>query len=128
MNPVVSPIDLIGRHLYLCDAQTSRAIGTFGAVAEFHRDADEPVVLSTHGAVTRRGGIRLLLDGAVRPIAWERPSAGDAWTHGIALCLPATSDPMNGRTTVTELGPDAVALQEENREAVLFDLGIGAPH
>ncbi len=115
------------RH-HLTDPQTSWAIGTFGAIAEFHRDAGETVALSPHGAVTSRGGIRLQLDGAVRPIAWERPSAGDAWMHGIALCLPATNGAMSGRTTVTELGPDAAALQEEDREAVLFDLGIGAPH
>ena len=118
--------DLISRHL--CDPQTSWAIGTFGAIAEFHRDADEPVALSAHGAVTARGGIRLQFDPAVRPIAWERPAAGDGWTHGIALCLPATGGAMSGRTTVTELGPDAGALKEEDREAVLFDLGIGAPH
>jgi hypothetical protein len=125
-NPILSTTDLISRHL--ADAQTSWAIGTFGAIAEFHRDADEPVALSAHGAVTARGGIRLQLDGTVQPIAWERPSAGDGWTHGIALCLPATAGAMNGRTTVTELGPDAGALREEDRDAVLFDLGIGAPH
>ncbi|MBI3530245.1 MAG: hypothetical protein HY067_20045 [Betaproteobacteria bacterium] len=126
VNPPVSPVDLISRHL--TDPRTSWAIGTFGAIAEFHRDADEPVALSTHGAVTARGGIRLQFDPAVRTIAWERPSAGDGWMHGIELCLPATAGAMSGRTTVTELGPDAGALQEEDREAVLFDLGIGASH
>src|SRR5258706_477983 len=125
-NPILSTADLISRHL--ADPKTSWAIGTFGAIAGFHRDADEPVALSAHGAVTARGGIRLELDGAVRPIAWERPSAGDGWMHGIALCLPATAGAMNGRTTVTELGPDAGALKGEDRDAVLFDLGIGAPH
>ena len=123
---MLSPVDLINRHL--TDAQSSWAIGTFGAIAEFHRDADEPVVLSAHGAVTARGGIRLQFDPSVRPIAWERPSAGDGWMHGIALCLPATAGAMSGRTKVTELGPDAGALQEEDRASVLFDLGIGAPH
>lgn len=122
----MSPVDIISRHL--TDPQTSWAIGTFGAIAEFHRDADEPVALSAHGAVTARGGIRLQFDPAIRTIAWERPSAGDGWMHGIALCLPATAGAMSARTTVTELGPDAGALQEEDREAILFDLGIGAPH
>lgn len=123
---MVSPTDLITRHLG--DPQTGWAIGTFGAIAEFHRDADEPVVLYAHGAVTARGGIRLQLDRAVRPIAWERPSAGDGWMQGIALCLYATTGAMSGRTAVTELGPDTGALKEEDREAVLFDLGVGAPH
>ena len=122
----MSPADLISLHLR--DPQTSWAIGTFGAIAEFHRDADEPVALSTDGAVTARGGIRLQRNGTVRPIAWERPAAGDGWVHGIALCLSTASGAMNGRSTITELGPDSGALKEEDRDAVLFDLGIGAPH
>src|SRR5258706_12138649 len=125
-NPILSTTDLISRHL--ADAQTSWAIGTFGAIAEFHRDADEPVALSAHGAVTARGGIRLQLDGTVRPIAWERPSAGDGWMHGIALCLPATAGAMNGRTTVTELRPGTGGLKEKDWHPVLFGCGIVGPH
>jgi hypothetical protein len=119
-------IDLVSSQLG--DPHTSWAVGTFGAIAEFHRDAGEPVALSAHGAVTARGGIRLQFEPALRIIAWERPGAGDGWMHGIALCLPAIAGAMSGRTTVAELGPDDGALQEEDREAVLFDLGIGAPH
>lgn len=122
----MNPTELVTRHLV--DPQTSWAIGTFGAIAEFHRDADEPVDLSTNGAVTARGGIRLQLDPAVRAVAWERPTAGDGWTQGIALCLPITAGSMSRRTSVTEVGPDVRALQEKDRDAVLFDLGIGAPH
>jgi hypothetical protein len=118
--------DIISRQL--ADAQSSWAIGTFGAVAEFHRDADEGVVLSAHGAVTARGGIRLRAAGKVRLVAWECPTAGGSWTHGVALCLPADEATMSGRTTVTELGPDMEALGEAERGAILFDLGIGAPH
>ena len=33
---------------------------------------------------------------------------------------------MNGRIVLTELGPDREALREEDREAMLFDLGLGA--
>lgn len=122
----MSITDLVTRHL--ADPQAGWAIGTFGAIAEFHRHADEPVVLSAHAAVTARGGIRLRLDGAVRAVAWECPSSGDSWTHGVALCLPRDEGTMTARTVVTELGPDAGALREEERDAVLFDLGIGAPH
>jgi Family of unknown function (DUF6925) len=122
----LSIADLVTRHL--ADPQAGWAIGTFGAIAEFQRHADEPVVLSAHDAVTSRGGIRLRLDGAVRAVAWECPSSGDTWTHGIALCLPAGAGAMSGRTAITELGPDAGALREEDGDAILFDLGIGAPH
>jgi hypothetical protein len=122
----VSPADLVAHHL--ADPQTSFAIGTFGAIAEFHRASGEQVVLSGHAAVTPRGGISLRVNGSVRAVAWERPAAGDSWTHGIALCLSAADGAMSGRTALTELGPDAEALREADRQALLFDLGIGAPH
>jgi hypothetical protein len=122
----VRPTDLVAR--YLADPDASWAIGTFGAIAEFHRRASEPVALSSQSAATARGGIRLRLDSAVRAIAWERPASGDSWTHGIALCLEENTGAMSARTTVTELGPDSSALHEEDRDAMLFDLGIGAPH
>jgi hypothetical protein len=122
----VSTADLVTRHI--ADPQTSWAIGTFGAIAEFHRGAGEVVALSADGAITPRGGINLRLSAAVRAVAWECPSSGGSWTHGIALCLPKDEGAMNARTVVTELGPDAGALREDERRAVLFDLGIGAPH
>jgi hypothetical protein len=122
----VRTADLITSHI--ADPQTSWAIGTFGAIAEFHRDADEAVALAAHGAVTTRGGIRLRLGGAVRTVAWECPSSGDSWKHGVALCLPRDEGAMSARTVVTELGPDTGALREDERNAVLFDLGLGAPH
>lgn len=117
---------LVARHI--ADPQTSWAIGTFGAIAEFHRDPGEKVALSVHGAISARGGIRLRLSDAVRVIAWECPASGDSWTQGIALCLPQEEGAMNARTVVTELGHDAGALREADRDAILFDLGIGAPH
>jgi hypothetical protein len=122
----VTPSELITRSLR--DPATSWAIGTFGAIAEFHRAVDEPVALSEHTAITSRGGIGLCLPASVRVVAWERPTAGDAWTQGVALCLSASTGAMSGRTAVTELGADEDALREEDREGVLFDLGIGAPH
>lgn len=122
----VTPADLVTCRLL--DPETSWAIGTFGAIAEFHRDAGEPVTLSEHTAVTPRGGIRLCLPESVRAVAWERPTAGDAWTQGIALCLSSSAGAMAGRTEITELGTDEAALQAEARDAVLFDLGMGAPH
>jgi hypothetical protein len=115
-------------HHQFAEPETSWAIGTFGAIAEFHRDVDEPVALSASGAVTARGGIDLCIDPAVRAVAWERPSSGDSWTHGIALCLTTDASAMSRRTTITEIGPDAGALRDENRSEMLFDLGIGASH
>ena len=122
----MTPSELVTRRL--CDPATSWAIGTFGAIAEFHLAVDEPVALSEHTAITPRGGIGLRLPESVRVVAWERPTAGVAWTQGVALCLSSLEGAMSGRTVVTELGTDGDALRPEDREAVLFDLGIGAPH
>lgn len=122
----MTPAALVHRHLL--DADTSWAIGTFGAIAEFHRDADERVELSEQTAITPRGGIRLRLVEGVKVVAWERPTAGDAWTQGIALCLDRRDGAMAARTAITELGPDREALQPQDRADALFDLGLGAPH
>jgi len=122
----VSTTDLVTRHL--ADPQAGWAIGTFGAIAEFHRDPDEAVVLTEHGATTPRGGIGLWLGSAIRVVAWECPAAGDSWRHGIALCLPENESAMSARAVVTELGADAEALREDERDDILFDLGAGAPH
>jgi len=122
----VSIDDLVTRHL--ADPQAGWAIGTFGAIAEFHRDPQETVALSMHGATTPRGGIRLRIGGVIRAVAWECPAAGDSWRHGVALCLPESEGVMSTRSVVTELGPDAEALREDERDGILFDLGAGAPH
>jgi uncharacterized protein DUF6925 len=113
----------------MADAETQWSLGTFGALAEFSRDADEPVALSrgttSLAAVTERGGIRMERHPDMRPFAFETTTK-DSWNHRIALCLPLDRCAMNGRTTLTELGADGEALRERDRDAVLFDLGLGA--
>lgn len=104
------------------------SVGTFGALAEFLRDGDEPVAVTRApgraAAVTARGGIEVRLTGDVEPLAWER-RAGDSWSQALALCVPADG---GGRSVITELGPDVDALRAQDRDAVLVDLGVGAPH
>lgn len=57
----------------LAEAETAWSVGTFGAIAEFTRDADEAVSLRRAGdailAVTARGGLRIEAQEALRPIA-----------------------------------------------------------
>jgi hypothetical protein len=112
----------------LADAKTSWSVGTFGAIAEFIRDADEPMTLERDGAtimaVTARGGLRLTADPALRPIATESPTP-ESWNHRVALCLPQTDCAMNGRSELSEIGPDGEALRTADRAGVLFDLGLG---
>lgn len=113
----------------MADAETQWSVGTFGAIAEFARDAGETVALSrgmtSLAAVTERGGIRLELRADMRPFAFETTTK-DSWNHRVALCLPERDCAMNARTVLTELGADQDALRAGDRDAVLFDLGLGA--
>jgi hypothetical protein len=111
----------------LTDTEAGFSLGTFGAIAEFTRDANEPASLvqghGRVGVVTGRGGIRLVPNPELRPIASESPTK-EAWSHRVALCLPRSRCAMNGRTELTELGPDTDALRNDDRNGVLFDLGL----
>ena len=59
----------------MADHEANWSLGTFGAIAEFMRGADEPVALSRSGAavaaVTARGGIRIEAREEVRLFASE---------------------------------------------------------
>jgi hypothetical protein len=116
-------------HRQIADPDTQWSLGTFGAIAEFSRDRDEPVSLrqSDHGvsAVTARGGLAIRADPRNRAFASESVTR-TGWNQRIALCLPEDGCAMNRRTVLTELGADGEALRSEDRESVLFDLGLGA--
>src|SRR5213596_548295 len=112
---------------HLRDPASSWSCGRFGAIAEFHRDADEPAEIAeapAMSAVTARGALRFDVPGELRPVAYETISKCiDSWGHGLALCLPRDKARMSGRTTITELGPDRAAIRAQDRDALLFDLG-----
>jgi hypothetical protein len=113
----------------VADSEVAWSLGTFGALAEFMRDADEPVVLDRDegavSAVTARGALRITRHPELRPVASESLTTG-SWSHRVALCLPETSCATSRRTELTEAGLDREALREEDRAGVLFDLGLGA--
>jgi hypothetical protein len=122
-----SAIDLLQREISNPDTQWS--LGTFGAIAEFSRDHGEPVRLvwsaEAVSAVTPRGSIALKPHVAIRPFASEGISK-TGWNQRVALCLPQDDCAMNQRAVLTEIGPDHHAPRAEDREAILFDLGLGA--
>lgn len=113
----------------LADCETQWSLGTFGALAEFARDAGEPAAFShderSASAVTPRGGIRIESRPDLR-LAASESATRESWSHRVSLCLPMTACSMNRRTVLTELGPDAQTLREEDRDAILFDLGLDA--
>jgi hypothetical protein len=127
MNEISQASQLIADRMK--DPDTQWSLGTFGAIAEFSRDVDEEArfdfTAESMSALTRRGGIRIAPVEGLRPFASESISKL-GWNHRIALCLPEASCAMNGRTTLTELGADAGALRSDDKESILFDLGLGA--
>lgn len=115
---------------HLKSPASSFSIGSFGAIAEFHRDREERLTFDKPDQLTvatARGAIRIVVNEAVQPLAYETLSANpDRWQHGVAFCLPAAKATRDRRYTVTELGPDRNALHKADRNAILFDLGVGA--
>ena len=112
----------------LADPEAQWSLGTFGAIAEFMRDADEPAEVVREepvaAVVTPRGGIRLEVRPGLRPIAFETITT-QSWSQRVAFCLPERESTTSRRTVLTELGPDAQALRAQDRGGVLFDLGLG---
>jgi hypothetical protein len=111
----------------LADPETHWSLGSFGALAEFRRAADETATALADGRpglVTPRGAIALRPQPDLRPVAYET-AFRSGWSHALALCLPDAACAMNGRTVLTELGPDDEAARPADRVGVLFDLGLG---
>lgn len=115
---------------HLHDATSSFSIGSFGAIAEFHRDPAEPLRLDHPDGLTvatARGALRVELAEGVRPLAYETLSRRPGcWQQGVVFCLPKAAAGSQHRESLTELGPDTAAVREEDRAALLFDVGLGA--
>jgi hypothetical protein len=112
----------------LADPEAQWSLGTFGAIAEFMRDADEPAEVVREepvaAVVTPRGGVRLQALPGLKPVAFETVTT-QGWSQRVAFCLPERESAMGRRAVLTELGPDANALRGQDRDGVLFDLGLG---
>lgn len=119
---------ILRQHLH--DPSSSFSIGSFGAIAEFHRDADEPLTLDDPerlAIATARGALRIRLADGVAPLAYETLSGRPGrWQHGVVLCLPKPRAASHRRSTLTELGPDCGAIRPQDRDAIHFDMGLGA--
>lgn len=120
-------------HAHLEDAASGWSIGTHGAIAEFLRDAAEPATVApaeTGGRVeTARGALHAVLGADVDVVAYERASAhAGRWSHGVVFCVLRAMATGNCRQALTEVGPDGRAARDADREAILFDIGVGAPH
>lgn len=115
---------------HLSDPSSSFSIGSYGAIAEFHRDTDEPLTLHDSEQLTiatARGALRIELQDGVVPLAYEALSGpSERWMHGMEFCLPESRAESHCRSTLTELGPDHGAIRDEDRDSILFDMGLAA--
>ncbi len=115
----------------IADPRHGWSIGTFGAIGEFARDDDEPAYLAREGdarrIVTTRGGMRIAPVPGLQAIAYDTlASDGETWGQSVAFCLPVPS--RLEQAGVQDLGADGEALKAEDRDARLFDLGVGRGH
>lgn len=101
------------------------SMGSFGAIAEFHRTPAEALLRDAPGIKATAGGAIALRPGGARAVAFETlsPQPG-RWSQSVALCLPAGAARMGGRAVLTRLGPDAGAVLPDHRGAVLYDMGL----
>ena len=114
-------------HAHLADPASGWSAGTVGALAEFTRDPGEPaeIALDASGGrvVTAGGGLGVALAPGTEAIAYETPAArADAWNTAVAFVVPGRRAAR--ATVLAEIGPDRGALRPEDRDAILFDIGV----
>ena len=117
---------------FLDDPHTGWSLGTFGAFAEFSREASEDAPLTrdqnTIGIVTSRGATSIGRHPATRILPYEILSKlPNAWSQGVMICLPQSDAAMAGNALITDIGTDTEALVGDS-DARFFDLGLGVHH
>lgn len=112
-------------HRHLADPRAGWSVGAPGAIAEFVREPGEPCAGADGTRATDRGAIALAPPPDVTAVAYRTPAGPDlAWNHAVAFCVPGgRAGPARG--VLTELGPDHDAVRPQDRDGVLFDLGLG---
>ncbi|MDO9428064.1 MAG: hypothetical protein Q7T93_14685 [Methylobacterium sp.] len=124
---MVDPRDAIRDHLAraLDDPASRWSLGGFGAVAEFGCAAGELVTcLGRFGRLTPRGALILAPPDDLVMVAYETGFTG-GWSHCVALCLPAAGALVPGVEVVNLRGADTGAARPQDRDALIFDLGLG---
>lgn len=120
------PFDLLTK--LALDPDNGWSIGSFGAVGEFVRNAEEPAAVRLGPEfleiATPRGAMRIAPVSALAGVAWDSLSAdGESWGHALAFCCPRPETPSR---VIRSLGADASAIRDEDRGGQLFDLGVAS--
>ena len=94
MNALANMCEFLA--VQMADHEANWSLGTFGAIAEFMRDAHEPVALSSGdarvAAVTARGGIRIEPREHMRLFASESTTR-ESWSHVFRCACPRLAAP-----------------------------------
>lgn len=119
--------DLAALCAELCTAGTW-TMGVPGAIAEFDSSAetaDVRVAETVEGtivtATTSTGAMRVCIDGATRAFGFGTDAAAE---EPRTTVLVRTGDGLTPRRGLTEVGRDPDPIVEDDRGAVLFDLGL----
>jgi len=117
---------------FLDDPQTGWSLGTFGAIAEFNRQAEDHITITRRDrsidAVTRQGAMRINQHDSARLLPYETLSTlANAWAQGIMVCLPQSAAKMAANHVITDLGEDHETLINGD-VGRFFDLGLAIPH
>lgn len=103
-------------------------LGVYGGVGEFNRDMEEPFSIDRGEdvvtAVTPRAAIRLQAGSAARLLAigWEK---SDASPMAYCLAVHKSRVRISVASALTDLGRDTDAIRPGDRDAALFDFGLG---
>jgi hypothetical protein len=109
------------------DPGNSWSIGTFGAIAEFHRTADEAAerfdTATSLVIATSKGALRIDATQDLDVVPFDSlNSDGETWTHTVSFCSRFAPKAPN---VIMPLGLDVEAIREEDRSSHLFDIGVG---
>jgi predicted Fe-S protein YdhL (DUF1289 family) len=118
---------------WLRDPALAWSAGTYGALAEFRRDAGEKadILIDEAGGrvVTARGGLHVHLSEKFKALDLVEPGddAEGAPTR-VAFSMHQAKILMRPSPVIVERGPDRNALRGEDRTGILFDLGFNTRH
>lgn len=103
-------------------------LGINGGVGEFTRDQEElfEITRDLHSvtATTSRAALRLNAGPAARLLAFNGKEPGDA-PRAYCLAIHKSRAQLPAVNSLTYLGDDAESIRAEDRDASLFDLGLG---
>ncbi|MEM1313236.1 MAG: DUF1289 domain-containing protein [Pseudomonadota bacterium] len=104
------------------------ALGVVGAVAEFAPPQGARVEVEAEGDVvvasTAGGRLRFRIDDDVRALVFDPPETPETQRR-VVLVVKRERGRLPAVDAIDDLGPDRDAIRAEDREARLFDLGLG---